>query len=306
MATKKISKVDLKNDHKEILFNDFFYAARGTLEALELHYEAEGVVDHIFGKDAYNHENIENAKSILRKNRAWGELSALYDYAIHGIIDERLDGPSSIVINGSDVLHLATSEDWKPSQEWLDVVAMGDGRFALDDGEEITIYKLALLAKVDQRTVRNAISSGHLLANKRNTMFEGEQMCVENASARRWLYGRKGFKPTAAPSGDEEKSLSSVKGPAEFGAFLTNQRKRLGLDTPDGKLIVRHANVNSQSLTDLESGVFSLPLDAVFPLADFYQVSRKELLNAVMRVFFADELAMLDSSTSGDNEKIGG
>jgi hypothetical protein len=45
----------------------------------------------------------------------------------------------------------------------------------------------------------------------------------------------------------------------------------------------------------LEAGVFALPLDAVFPVADFYQVDRKAFLECVMRVFFYEELRMLDS-----------
>lgn len=296
MATKK-DKADLKSDHKEILFNDFFRSALGTMEALEQHYGVAGVVEHIFGKDGFKPENEDQAKASLRKSYAWTELSALYDYALHGIVSD-LDGPSSVVINGSDVLKLATSEDWWPSSEWDDIIAMGDGRFALDDGEEITIYKLSLLAKVDQRTVRNAISAGHLVTNKRNTMLEGEQICVENASARRWLYGRKGFRPTVVPSDDQHLSLTTVSGPAEFGSFLVSQRKRIGLDTEDGKLVVFHTRVDPKAIAQLEAGIFSLPLDAVFPLADFYQVSRKELLDTVMRVFFVDELIML-SSTEG-------
>lgn len=296
MATKK-DKADLKSDHKEILFNDFFRSALGTMEALEQHYGVTGVVEHIFGKDGSSRENEDQAKASLRKSYAWTELSALYEYALHGIVSD-LDGPSSVVINGSDVLKLATSEEWWPSSEWDDIIAMGDGRFALDDGEEITIYKLSLLAKVDQRTVRNAISAGHLVVNKRNTMLEGEQLCVENASARRWLYGRKGFRPTVVTSDDHLLNLTTLSGPAEFGSFLVSQRKRIGLDTEDGKLVVLHTSVDPQVIAQLEAGIFSLPLDAVFPLADFYQVSRKELLDTVMRVFFVDELIML-SLTEG-------
>lgn len=301
MATKT-HKDDLKNDHKEILFNDFFRSAFGTMQALEVHYGVQNVVEHIFGKDAFKHENEEKAKSSLRRSCAWAELSALYDYALHGIVSD-LDGPSSVVINGSDVLKLASSEEWLPSQDWDDIIAMGDGRFALDDGEEITIYKLALLAKVDQRTVRNAISAGHIVANKRNTMFEGEQLYVENASARRWLYGRKGFKPTVIPGDDQHLSLENVSGPAEFGSFLISQRKRIGLDAEEGKLVVLHVSVDLKAITQLESGIFALPLDAVFPLADFYQVSRKDLLNTVMRVFFADELIMLSTINSKSANK---
>jgi hypothetical protein len=293
MATKT-DKTDPKGDHKEALFDNFFHAARGTMQALELHYGVTGVVAQIFGEESSSPENEEQAKQHLRKSNAWIELSALYDYALHGIVSD-LDEPNAVVINGSDVLKLASSEEYWPSDDWADIIATGDGRFALDDGEEITIPKLALLAKVDQRTVRNAISAGHLTANKKNTMFEGEQVCVENASARRWLHGRKGFKPTLMPENSQSLSLASVSGPAEFGAFLVNRRKSIGLGSEPGKLAVPHTSVNPQAIELLEAGTFSLPLDAVFPLADFYQVSRKDLLDAVMRVFFVDELLMLSN-----------
>ena len=36
-----------------------------------------------------------------------------------------------------------------------------------------------------------------------------------------------------------------------------------------------------------------MPLDAVIPVADFYQLDRKAFLNCVMRVFFYEELRML-------------
>ncbi|MDO8263402.1 MAG: hypothetical protein Q7T21_09255 [Gallionella sp.] len=297
MATKTEIKDDLKSDHKEKLFNDFFHSALGTMEALEQHYNVTGVVNQIFGNDGSNRENEDQAKSSLRNSYAWTELSALYDYAMHGIVSN-LDGPDSVVINGSDVLKLASSEEYWTSAEWDAIIAMGDGRFALDDGEDITIFKLSLLAKVDMRTVRNAISAGHLVANKRNTLLEGEQICVENASARRWLHGRKSFKPTVVPGDAQHLSLKSVNGPAEFGAFLVSQRKRIGLNNDAGKLVVLHNCVDPKAIAQLEAGIFSLPLDAVFPLADFYQVGRKELLDCVMRVFFVDELIMLSSTVT--------
>lgn len=291
MATKK-QKINHKNDHKEILFEDFFNSAMGTMEALEQHYCVTGVVKQIFGEEAMTDRYGDPSKANLRKSSAWTELSALYDYALHGVVNDG-EEPMSIVIDGSDVLKLARSENYWPSDEWEDIIAMGDGRFSLDDGGEIAIHKLSLLAKVDQRTVRNAISAGHLIAHKRNNVFAGEQVCVENASARSWLYGRKGFKPTVVPSVDRQISLSEISGPTDFGAFLINQRARIGLDTGSEKLVVLHSSVTAQGIAQLEAGIFSLPLDAVFPLADFYQVSRKHLLDAVMRVFFADELNML-------------
>lgn len=290
------------NDHKETLFNDFFRAARGTLESLEMHYNVQGVLDQVFGKDVDLIHNTDQAKANLRNSYAWTELSALYEYAIHGITSD-LDGPDSVVINGSDVIKLASSEDWRPSNEWDEIIAMGDGRFALDDGQDITIHKLALLAKVDLRTVRNAVSAGNLVSYKKDLILQGEQICVENASARRWLHGRKGFKPTVMNDGDEHQGLESVDSPAGFGVFLVSQRKRIGLDSDAGKLMVFHPSVDPKAISELEAGIFALPLDAVFPLADFYQVSRKELLDCVMRVFFADELSMLSNETHKEGDQ---
>ncbi len=52
---------------------------------------------------------------------------------------------------------------------------------------------------------------------------------------------------------------------------------------------VRHTSVNAGVLTQLESGVFALPLDAVFPLADFYGLPQHAFLECLMRVFFRTE-----------------
>jgi hypothetical protein len=294
MVTKK-QKTEQSTDHKEIMFNDFFHALMGTIQALELHFEVSGVAENIFGPQSHLLECVESAKGSLRNSRAWGELNALYDYAVHGIVSD-IDGPDSVVINGSDVLKLATSEEYWPSSNWDDIIAMGDGRFALDDGQEISIHKLSLLANVDQRTVRNAISAGQLVAHKKNVVLQGEQVFVENTSARRWLHGRKGFKPTVMPIDSDRLHLGDIQNPSEFSAFLLVQRKRVGLDQDEGKLAVLHDCVDARAIAQLEAGIFSMPLDAVFPIADFYQLDRKELLNCVMRVFFAQELKLLSAS----------
>lgn len=277
-----------KTDQKEKLFQDFYHAAANTFEALELQYNIEGVVEQIFGKDT----DEEQAKARLRASSAWQTLSALYDYAVDGVIGDQ--SPTDVVIAGSDVIKLATSENYAPSQEWEDIVSMGDGRFALDDGQPFLLYKLALLANVDIRTVRNAVSAGEL-----NTFKTDDKVYVENATARQWLCGRRGYKPTILSGAEALASLTDVQTPGAFGAFLVEQRKRLGMDSniENGtKLAVFHPGASPQALMQLEAGVFALPLDAVFPVADFYQLDRKAFLECVMRVFFYEELRMLDSN----------
>ncbi|MCA8947609.1 MAG: hypothetical protein KDB29_15340, partial [Planctomycetes bacterium] len=159
-------------------------------------------------------------------------------------------------------------------------------RNALDGGSSVLMEKLAYLADVDVRTVRNAISAGELVAFK---VTDGLQpgIHIENASARSWLQGRRGFTPTVY-RGETAQAIGDVSSPAEFGAFLVARRDQLGLDAGEGKLLPLVPGVNAKGLAAVEAGVFELPLNAVNPLADFYQLDRKAFLECVMRVFFND------------------
>jgi hypothetical protein len=179
---------------------------------------------------------------------------------------------------------------------------MADGRFGLDGGQEISLPKLALLAQVDLRTVRNAASSGQLVTVTKDKLFDPDTVFVENASARRWLLGRRGFKPTPLINIEREQ-IHEVNTPSGFAAFLVGQRKQIeiGFDVDDiAKRTVNHPGVGEAAIKELEAGVFALHLDTVFPLADYYQVSRKDMLNCVMRVFFNDEYQMLISTATSN------
>lgn len=263
------------------LFEDFYAAASGTFEALESSYGVQGVCEQIFGKDSDEPARMSH----LRSSDVWKRLVSLYEYAVNGIAD---DEPTSIVIDGSEILKLASSENFWVSDEWHNIVAMGDSRYALDEGNALHPQQIALLASVDIRTVRNAISAGDLVSFKHEATAE---LLVESTSARRWLHGRRGFKPTVI--NDIASDLDKVSTPAEFGALLAAQRGRLGEDGDGVKRAVAHACVTPEKLSELESGIFTLPLDAVTPLADFYLLDRRKLLRCVMRIFFYEEMRLL-------------
>lgn len=285
-----------KTDRLEKLFQDFFQVSYNSFQQLEMQFNITGVMDQVFGKDT----DEQQAKNNLRESKAWKTLSTLFDYAVNGI---DYGDASSVVIDGSDVLKLVCSEEYWVSDEWFDIVNMADGRYALDDGMSVPIPKIAALANVEIRTVRNAISAGELVCVKNTASAlvtenndEEDVLCAENASARRWLHGRRGFKPTVLQDDSVLPELAQVDTPKQFGKLLKTQRERLGLNDDTNKLAVFHPSVNPSEISRLESGVFALPLDAVFPIADFYQVSRVELLSCVMRIFFPDELAILSKS----------
>lgn len=280
-----------KKIDKEMLFKNYFDTAVEVFSTFEGVFEVKGVWSQIFGAEwgdgqAFNSPAIEQAaKDHVRSSWAWQQLSDLYDYAVDGNAGNR--HPVDIVIGGAEVLSFIRTENHSPSFEWDYITAKGDGRFALDDGEAVLVEKLALLAGVDVRTVRNAISAGELVAFKSD-----DGLAIENPSARTWLLGRRGFKPTVMLDEDIG-GLDDISTPAAFSAFMSAQSKRLGLDTEGNKLVAFHPSVDARAISEIEAGIFKLPLDTVFPIADLYRLDRKQFLSCVMRVFFSEQLSTL-------------
>ncbi len=293
--TKK-NKRENKRLTKEVLFKDFFHITYKSLETFESWFDANGITAKFYGSEpSDNFEKIEAREALtnrVQQSSAWSALSALYDYAVDGYTGNQ--DPTDIVIDGAEVLSLITTENYKPTLQWEMIVARGDGRFALDEGEDVYLDKLALLAEVDIRTVRNAVSAGELRAYKKKDLFQ-PGIHIENASARAWLQGRRDFKPTICSS-QTTPAIEDVGSPTDFATFLVARREQLGLSTDEGKLVPFAPGLDSKGLATVEAGIFTLPLNAVNPLADFYQVDRKAFLDCVMRVFFSEYYTMIRES----------
>lgn len=309
MFTKKVSQVNQNSTttkrartttipRKDRLFEDFCSNVVDTVWRLERLFELQGLEAGLFGSEVPTlHGGLSPVtKDALKQNRSWKLLSQLYDYAVEGIdaIDapgSESDGTSSLVIDAGEVIALLSGEEAGPSDEWHDIIRMGDGRFALEDGQALDVARVALLANVDMRTVRNAISAGALVTTKHH-----EDVLIANESARAWLMSRKGFKPTSVAGGTRE-TIAEVQSVSEFAAFL--RERRAGLPTP-APLLDAYPGLTAAVLAEAEAGVFRAPLGAVWPMADFYGVVREELLACVMRVFFPDELAALTGRLGGN------
>lgn len=277
---------------KDQLFNDFYST---TVEVVALIESTFGLPDrHISGlifENPTDDKKQSNAKEVLETSDAWKTLSHLYDYAVDGVLHgngytDIEEAACELVIGGAEIISLITTENMEPDQQWDTIISMGDGRFALDTGSDIEIVKLALLADVDIRTVRNAVSAGELKAEKVNNIVH-----ISNQSAISWLGNRRSFKPTRFIS-SVKPELKSIKSPAELGAFLHGRRESLALAQ-------NSADIDASDIKHLESGAFKLPLSAVRSLADFYQIPEDELLSTIMKVFFPEQLRLiLDANQS--------
>ena len=272
-ASKKLTK--------ENLFGLYFSAAQDALHTFETVFDLNGVVTQVFGEGSQ-----EDMRSRVRASNAWGRISALYDYAIDGIESEH---PIDIVLGGAEVIRLLDTEMGPLLSEFEEVCAMGDARSGLDEGDDIPLHKLSLLADVDPRTVRNAISAGELKAEKTE-----DGLIIDNASARKWLQGRRGFKATFSVTGTRI-TLEQIKNPGEFTSFLKARRSEIQVDE---KFYELHP-IEAANIDKIEQGIFALPINAVFPLADFYQLNRQYFLDCVMRVFFDEQLSVILDSHKG-------
>ncbi len=294
--SRKSSQVTKKLTKQE-LFDDYFHVANEAFMTLENVFALQGVWKQVFGVadepiSFFQRPELEQAaKERVRASSPWQRLEAVYEYAENGIDGGR--HPIDIVLGGQEVLTLVRTEEHCPCDEWYEIVARGDGRYSLDDGQYIELTKVALLANVDIRTVRNAVSSGELTSRKTDSV-----VFVENASARAWLLKRRGFKPTIVT--DETFELATVSSATQFGAALSARRKAIGLDDPTCAEFAKSLNRGTQTITELERGVFTLPIDAAFPLADLYRVDRKVMLQCVMRIFFPEQLLMLQDDPQSD------
>lgn len=296
---------------KEQLFEDFFHNMVKTVGRIERLFDVKGVAQQVIGSDhnLYGYGEAHQAdeaaaKEHLRGNRAWLLVSELYDYAVEGIDPEGLKNSVSgdagaLVIDAGEVIALLTGEEDAPLQAWHEIVMMADGRYVMDLGEGIKEDRLALLANVDLRTVRNAISSGALVSNKEDGPYIGSD------AARAWLMGRKGFKPTVFAS-DTALKIADVQTPASFGALLQQRRQEHERHLADAQaptaapLLDAYPGLTKEILAEAEAGVFRVALSMTRPLADYYGIERDALLDCVMRVFFPEELAALTRARTGN------
>jgi hypothetical protein len=287
-----------KRYDKQTLFNDYLLALWQAMDHIESTFEVKGLCEQVFGEKlphqnhwhSYELDRISaNARAHVEASDAWKTLSGLYDYAVDGLLHGG-DYAEDLVLFGQEILAALTMEESAPCREWFEIVAMGDARFGLQDGTSDTPERLALLANVDVRTVRNAISAGDLTTKK----VMGTLM-IEHESAVKWLHGRRGFKPTRIIN-MQGVNLHEVSSPLVLSTLLKERRAALKLDDHRDILPPAHPAANDQVLNDLEDGNFTLTLDAAFPLADFYQLERTEFLKALMRCFYPEQYKALAST----------
>ncbi|MBP0590365.1 hypothetical protein J8I87_11705 [Paraburkholderia sp. LEh10] len=220
----------------------------------------------------------------LPKLDAWKCIKAIYDFGVKGMPDE--GGHSMYDINkfGRRITALFSAVYPDKAKLLNDLVFLSEGRLELERPlGRVTVETLVALAGVDARTVRNAMAAGDLAFKKDGALVE-----FDPSSARQWLVGRRGFVPTKPLV--RRVDVDNINTQAEFAQLLTDIRVKLNADG-----INTEPPVDPVAMTSLERGLFTLPLDSAFPLADYFGIRREPFLKCVMRVFFPAQYALLSS-----------
>ena len=163
-------------------------------------------------------------KEAIERSPVWEAVSEMYDYGVEGIPTgdlvpgSRIDGAHAHVemfFRGLDTPHMRTcleASDNAPPRLAMFAVQSAVARMVLDSGDRytdfgageygmgkgdcgyLTLAEVALLANMDERSVRNAANPK--LPDPLKTEQVGKRSLVSPEEARRWLAGRKGFVPT--------------------------------------------------------------------------------------------------------------
>jgi hypothetical protein len=184
-------------------------------------------------------------KEAIQESPAWIAVSEMYDYGVTGIPTGNLYPKGHIYgahahiemfFRGMDTPHmkpyLEESGNTLPRLSML-AVQSAVARMVLDDGwrytdygandegwkngdgNRLTLAEVALLANMEERSVRNAANPK--LPDPLKTEQVGKRSLVSPEEARRWLANRKGFIPT------QEMEEGVVQRPPDYNLILTEE-----------------------------------------------------------------------------------
>ena len=170
----------------------------------------------IVPKEPYESINeVDPARVDLDRFPIAASVFGCYDYAFHPTGDDRFDPSESSTV--ADFLAGMPREDFNgmlsafpnymgPPSLCADALTVADARSALDGwGEDITsdlsIRQVALLADMTEGAVRNALAQKGDAGLK--AIPKSKPVRIEVDEARRWLAGRRGFRPTPKEPSDD-------------------------------------------------------------------------------------------------------
>ena len=280
-----------------------YIAANKSMFNADLNFAIFGIDNSTLQKKYTINEEAKLYEKYFSDKWQWDILSKSYEYGFYGVLPNGVNADD--IENGiplktiMEMLELIGNKGTNQSKivcYLYDILDAGLGRQRLDQGTNLTIINIALLANVDERTVRNAISAKELEATKLDN-----EISIDNKSAINWLSSRKGFNSTKFPN-LETTNFDDIKSIPEFGAYLKKIRENLGIDISNQRWISEEKGIRKEHILGIEQGIFILSIDKCEVLSDFYNIDRSSFLLKVMGLFFKEELELIKNSLNQRGE----
>ena len=248
-------------------------------------------------------------------------MDALFEYAINGRWDERnywidLVTDTQAFLTGLSRFDLMGEGfgygDWVPAlEQCIKVLNIAEARQLLDDVEEtsdggvrdrlLTFGQVALLANMDEKSVRNAANPKS--KDPLKTFIDGSRTYVQASDARDWLSRRRGFKPTESfDSKADDRDLAKVgfSSAADFSDFIRLHCARLNQSHATLVAAMGNPLFSTTQLEQLEQGQFCFDLTVFAQLASALELNVETFLRASHKLYlklensrFEDELQQL-------------
>lgn len=303
---------------KEELFESIFISAFFSCNIMEHYLDARGLTAKTFGLDIqdkykdeifgyqepdvsrWSDELLADAKAHYRKSYIWNFFENIYDYAINGlepkwhwteVFDEL---PVYLQLIDTDYSKvdpdLYTLLSLAFLRYGIDGIYFQDGPCFFDGYNSDPIKIIALMAKLDQRTVRNAQSEGAFKCGEGDFEFHAIKV---------WLSTKKGFVKSQFEQSTNEISLDEVNDSNEFGELIRKQIDYLENSFNPKVFISKHYSFDKNTLSQLQQGIFNLPISTATIIANQLSLNETEFLQCVMRVFFPYELSLIKGDDNG-------
>lgn len=256
-----------------------------------------GLRELVFGK---NYLEVEESPSMAlgRKNISESEIIKkihfIYDYGEKGLLPKDFkyeDDISSPIEETEDVVRILSAADTvQQNQEFLrelyELLKKADTRYGMDFLElDLSIENVASLAMIDERTVKNAISSGELETYKEEAGVGKKKITyIKRDSAIRWLLKRKKFIPTQFPT-ESEMKLKDVKSIVDFKRFIKQRAEEI--ETYNPQIIAE--------LTSISTMVEQSPiveLSSAYRLSEALRLKENEVAIKICEIYFPEVYAL--------------
>jgi hypothetical protein len=188
----------------------------------------------------------------VKKTTLWQVTDAFYEYGINGVpcdglgAGQVIDGEFAdieLFLNHIEYLDSYLCEDSVVLPHFAKTAARtaiarhvleGGERYSLSSEDEegyLGLAEIALLAKMDEKSVRNAANSKNNDPLKTETI--GKRSMVSVAEARRWLAGRKGYVSTQATVNNPNELFVNLNLPKSLAETLKQKAEESGLSVAD-------------------------------------------------------------------------